>query len=81
MNVFFIVFDDDQGSNYVAEELSHAQFPDGLAFSKVDVNVENHQLLGAFVKLRKAIISFVMSVCPTVRMEQLASHWKEFRET
>jgi len=35
-------------------------------------------LLGAFEKLRKATISFVMSVCPSVRtslrMEQLGSH-------
>jgi hypothetical protein len=30
-------------------------------------------LLGAFEKLRKATISFVMSV----RMEQLGSHWTE----
>ena len=36
-------------------------------------------LLGAFAKLRKATISFVISVClsvrPSVRMEQLGSHW------
>jgi len=37
-------------------------------------------LLGAFAKLRKAIICFVMSVCPSVRMEQLGSHWKDFNE-
>jgi len=36
----------------------------------------NHtaHFLGAFPKLRKATISFVMSVCPSVRMEQLGSH-------
>jgi hypothetical protein len=28
-------------------------------------------LLGVFAKLREATISFVMSVCPSVRMEQL----------
>jgi hypothetical protein len=39
-------------------------------------------LLGAFMKLRKATVSFVMSVCPSVssRMEQLSSHWKDFHE-
>ena len=37
-------------------------------------------LLGAFVKLRKATVSFVMSVCPFVRMEQLGSHWTDFHE-
>jgi hypothetical protein len=29
---------------------------------------------GAFAKLRKATISFVMFACPSVRMEQLGSH-------
>jgi hypothetical protein len=32
--------------------------------------------LGAFAKLQKATISFVMFV----RMEQLGSHWTDFRE-
>ena len=36
--------------------------------------------LGAFAKLRKATISFVISVPPSVRMEQLGSHWTDFRE-
>jgi hypothetical protein len=30
--------------------------------------------------MRKAIINFVMFVRPSVRMEQLASHWKDFYE-
>jgi hypothetical protein len=34
--------------------------------------------LGAFAKLRKATISFVMSVRLSVRMEQLGSHWTNF---
>jgi hypothetical protein len=34
--------------------------------------------LGDFAKLRKATISFVMSVCPSVRMEQPGSHWTDF---
>ena len=29
----------------------------------------------AFAKLRKATISFDMSVCPSIRMEQLGCHW------
>jgi hypothetical protein len=37
--------------------------------------------LGAFAKLRKAIISFVMPVCLSVRMEQLVSQWTDFDET
>jgi hypothetical protein len=36
--------------------------------------------LGAFAKLRKAIISFVRSVILSVHMEKLGSHWTDFRE-
>jgi hypothetical protein len=34
---------------------------------------------GAFAKLRKATISFFMFVRPPVPMEQLGSHWKDFK--
>jgi hypothetical protein len=37
-------------------------------------------ILGAFVKLRKASISFVMSVRPNIRMEQLGSHGTDFHK-
>jgi hypothetical protein len=37
-------------------------------------------VLGAFVNLRKATISFIMSVRPSVRVEQLGSHWTDFHE-
>ena len=36
--------------------------------------------LARFAKLRNATISFVMSVCVSVRMEQLGSHWTYFGE-
>jgi len=38
--------------------------------------------LGAFAKLRKATISFAVSpsVCPSVRLEQLAFHWTDFHQ-
>jgi hypothetical protein len=36
-----------------------------------------HPVLGAFSKLRKATISFVMSVGLSVRMEQLDFHWTD----
>jgi hypothetical protein len=36
--------------------------------------------LGTFAKLWKVNISFVMSVCPSVRMEQLGSHWPDCHE-
>jgi hypothetical protein len=38
----------------------------------------NDWFLGVFSLLRKATISFVMSVCLSVRMEQLSSHWTDF---
>jgi len=41
-------------------------------------------ILGAFAKLRKSTISFVMSVSlsvrPSIRMEQLGSHWSDFHD-
>jgi len=41
--------------------------------------------LGAFAKLQKATVSFVMSAvclsaCLSVRMEHLSSHWMELHE-
>ena len=48
------------------------------------IRVFMYTLLSAFAKLRKATISFVMSVRPSVRlsvrMEQLGSHWTDFYE-
>jgi len=38
------------------------------------------QFLGAFAKLRKATISFFMSVRLSVLMEQLGFHWTGFHE-
>jgi hypothetical protein len=35
-------------------------------------------VLGAFAKLRKATVRFVMLVRPSVRMEQLGFHWTDF---
>jgi len=36
--------------------------------------------LGTFAKLRKTTISFVMSACPSVRMEKLGSQWTDFHD-
>jgi len=35
---------------------------------------------GALAKLRKTTISFVMSIRPSVRTEQLGSHWTDFHD-
>ena len=40
----------------------------------------HQQFLGAFAKLRKGSVSFVMSVRPFVRVEQLCPHWTDFHE-
>ena len=42
------------------------------------VNFYLFSILGAFATLRKATISFVISVRPSVCMEGLGSHWKDF---
>jgi len=39
-----------------------------------EINDDCNQFLGAFAEFLKATISFVMSACPSVRMEQLGSH-------
>jgi hypothetical protein len=36
--------------------------------------------LGAFTKLRKTSVSFVMSVRSSVRVKQLGSHWTDFHD-
>ena len=38
-------------------------------------------ILGAFVKLRGTTISFIMSVCPSFRMQQLVTRWTDLHET
>jgi len=38
-----------------------------------------HGLWGAIAKFRKVTVSTLMSVCPSVRMEQLDSHKTDFR--
>ena len=38
------------------------------------------QFLGAFAKLRKENINIVVSVRPSVRMEQLSSYWTDFHD-
>jgi len=36
--------------------------------------------LGAFVKLQKVTISFVMWICVSICLEQLGIHWTDFNE-
>jgi len=39
-----------------------------------------YNFLAPLQNSEKANIIFVMSVCPSVRMEQLGSHWTDFHE-
>ena len=52
-------------------------FSNNLSFIPLNVTVS---FLGAFSKLRKATIDFVMSVRPSARMEQLDSHCTDYDE-
>jgi len=40
----------------------------------------HHKFLSTFTSLQKAAISFVVSVCPFVRVEQLTSYWTDFHD-
>jgi hypothetical protein len=51
-------------------------FPHGVRVNKL----RGGMLLGAFAKLWKATFGLFMSVCMSVRIEQLASHWADFYE-
>ena len=60
--------------------MSYSNFPTGAdGFGSLAICVPFNSS-GAFPKLRKTTISFVMSVRPSVNMEQLGSHWKDFHE-
>jgi len=58
--------------------------PDGLsslwASGGSNINFSVELFLGAFAKLRKAIISFVMSVSVRPPLWKNSSHWTDFHE-
>jgi len=55
-------------------------FPDSSAVSFPNCKKFPVEFLGAFAKLPKTAISFVMSVCLSIRMEWIGSHCKDFHE-
>ena len=57
--------------------MQHPSYSISLTFTLL---LEVYLFLGAFVKFRKATISFVTTVCQTARMEELGSHWVDFHE-
>jgi hypothetical protein len=44
------------------------------------MTTDGKKFLGASAKLRKATVSFVISVRPSVRMKHLDSHWTDIDE-
>jgi len=51
-----------------------------LLTSYITLTKSRHYFLDAIAKLRRETISFVVYVCPSVRIEQLGSHWQDFYE-
>ena len=45
-----------------------------------NIRAQFNSYLGAFAKLRKSAVSFVMSVRLSVRTEQFGSHWTDLHE-
>jgi hypothetical protein len=60
----------------------HRLFPSAFAHHAVWHFFESRvSVLDAFTEpFQRAIVSFVMSICLSVRMEQLGSHWTDFHE-
>jgi len=55
--------------------------PLGFKQSNIAVKVAGlNTFLGPVRKLQKSTVSFVMTVCPSVRMGELCSHWTDFHE-
>ena len=52
------------------------KFTQPTRFHEVMINIM--LFLDAFAKQREATINFIMPACPSVRMEQLSPHWKDF---
>ena len=69
-----------QSSAEVKERVEpYVCFPSGPSWPVLERYL-SFTVLGAFAKLRKATVSLVMFVHPSVRMEQLDSHWTDFDE-
>jgi hypothetical protein len=75
---------------FVYAKKSFANFLAKITYIKLFVKIKSMMadmlyILGAFARLRKATIFFVMSVrlsvhLPSVRMEHLGSHWTDLHE-
>jgi len=74
-----IIFTLRLGCNSVLQDVI-ADCSDFQAKHIITLRELNVQFLGAFAKLRKVTLSFVMSVCLCVRMEQLGFYWTDFRD-
>jgi len=52
----------------------------GILELRGSISERANKFLGAFAKLPKAAISYIISVSPFIGMEQLGSHWTDFHE-
>jgi hypothetical protein len=48
--------------------------------TSVCFSIHCHWFLGMFTKLKRATISFIISICPPVCMEQLGTQWTDYHE-
>jgi len=59
----------------IFSSVSHWKYTPGMSCIKNDKNI---LFFGSYAKFRKATISFVIFVRPSVLMEQLGSQWTDF---
>jgi hypothetical protein len=64
----------DRNSSSLTENLT--QSVQKAEFLKANI----HEFLGWFAKSPKGTISYVLFIRPSVRKEQLGSHWTDFHE-
>jgi hypothetical protein len=76
---FFIPATDFRQNFQTLQFLSH-YFITLLRLRRTSNSEEKITFLEVFAKLLKMTTNFVMSVCPSARMEQLGSHWTDFHE-
>ena len=79
-HTLFCPFELPRTNHHPNENLLHCAYSESLCHADLSTPSLIPVLLGAFAKSRKANISFIMSVRPTVYMEQAGSHWTEFYE-
>jgi len=78
--LYYLTYILDEFQAWTAEGLfcSSVYIPPSRFYISATYDVVSLIILGMFAKLRKATVSYVMSVRLSVRMEQLGSNWTGF---